>query len=233
MRPNLETQRNCKETRLAHPRSFWLANVSHFIGSRLRRTLSQKKEREKKKRGGVIGCFKRNTWGCLLISTYIHGILKLQDEKTNQFIYSAQIYTQSDTNQELCLPEDCILTCSISLVFDAMALERLLIWLSSYNSVPSVVFDSGSSVWSINKGAMDPVLKTEEVLCYFLKGHKRIFEIAYVVTNRRLSTKKCCLINFKKRKYIMSWYVKSICMKAGRYDFYFSEFLMRLSLTTF
>lgn len=78
---------------------------------------------------------------------------------------------QSGTNHELCLSEDCILTCSISLVFDAMALERLLSWLSSYNSVPSVVFDSGSSVWSINKGAMDPALKTEEVLSYFLKGH--------------------------------------------------------------
>lgn len=81
--------------------------------------------------------------------------------------------------------EDDILTCSISLVFEAMALERLLSWLSSYSSVPSTVFDSGSSVWSINKGAVDPALKTEEVLGYFLEGH-RAFGTVYTVTKRRL-----------------------------------------------
>ena len=81
--------------------------------------------------------------------------------------------------------EDAILTCSISLVFKAMALERLLSWLSSYISVPSVVFDSGSSVWSINKGAVDPALKTEEVHSHFPEGH-RTFKMVYVITKRRL-----------------------------------------------
>lgn len=60
--------------------------------------------------------------------------------------------------------------------------------------MPSVVFDSGSSVWSINKGAMDPVLKTEEVLSYLLKRHRSIFEMLDVVASRRLYKRKCCLI---------------------------------------
>lgn len=161
----------------------------------------------------------RKTWGHPGLHTF-NRILKLQVEKTKQkqYIYLVQIRIYVEChNQRLCLVEDYILTCSISLVFNAIALERLFSWLSSYNSVPSVVFDSGSSVWSINKGAVASTLKTEEVLSYFLKGHRDLRWSKWSLREDYIK-RKCCLINFKKKSGRLSSCVAAVssgCSKAS------------------
>ena len=94
---------------------------------------------------------------------FLHSNFRVMSENNKMnYIYSINVLTtmcKVTETKDYVLKEGWILTCSISLVFDAIALERLVSWLSSNNSMPSVTFDSGSSGWSINNGAVDPAFK--------------------------------------------------------------------------